>query len=54
VSPGYISGETQALEPFETIFFASGMLSASIPEPTIEQAMEALQLGSALILSIVY
>jgi NADPH-dependent 2,4-dienoyl-CoA reductase/sulfur reductase-like enzyme len=36
-------GETMALEPFETVILASGMLSASGPEPAIEQAVTALE-----------
>jgi 2,4-dienoyl-CoA reductase-like NADH-dependent reductase (Old Yellow Enzyme family)/thioredoxin reductase len=36
-------GATMALEPFETVIFASGMLSAAGPEPAIEQAVAAVE-----------
>ena len=36
-------GETMALEPFETIILASGMLSAPGPEPAMEQAATAVE-----------
>jgi 2,4-dienoyl-CoA reductase-like NADH-dependent reductase (Old Yellow Enzyme family)/thioredoxin reductase len=36
-------GETMALEPFETVICASGMLSAPGPEPAIEQAVAAVE-----------
>ena len=35
--------ETMALEPFETVILASGMLSAPGPEPAIEQAATAVE-----------
>lgn len=36
-------GETLVLEPFETVIFASGMLSAAGPEPAIEQAAASVE-----------
>jgi NADPH-dependent 2,4-dienoyl-CoA reductase/sulfur reductase-like enzyme len=36
-------GETMALEPFDTVIFASGMLSAPGPEAAIEQAVDAVE-----------
>ncbi len=36
-------GETLALEPFETVIFASGMRSAPGPEPAVEQAAAAVE-----------
>jgi hypothetical protein len=36
-------GATMALEPFETVIFATGMLSAAGPEPAIEQAVAAVE-----------
>ena len=36
-------GETMALEPFETVILASGMLSAPGPEPAMEQAATAVE-----------
>jgi len=36
-------GETMAVEPFETVILASGMLSAPGPEPAIEQAAAAVE-----------
>ena len=35
--------ETLALDPFDTVIFASGMLSASAPGPAIEQAVENVE-----------
>ncbi len=36
-------GEKMVLEPFETVIFASGMLSSPGPDPAIEQAVETVE-----------
>jgi NADPH-dependent 2,4-dienoyl-CoA reductase/sulfur reductase-like enzyme len=36
-------GETTVLEPFDTVIFASGMLSAPGPEPAIAQAVPSVE-----------